>query len=737
MQKKILGILSFSLIITANSWATRIPVFSGYWYYTADNMNLNAHTNACAENQGYNYEFTHKTTSKYETAISYAHSYFCNYYSGQCPTSCKIYWEGPNIPQFIPHTFPNKMLWELTIVEPYNPQSQQIGVHCEIPFYGNQSVYPTVEPLYNDCTDHGCLDVCAADIPGRHLDDPLPELVKPLGHLGIATAPITGDPEKPYTYNVLEVLNEEEMIQINTLDDFRSRDWYWGTRFTAPDMPFAPDGKKYPNLEQLQSAAVFRAGADQMQFCQEYSLIPMLCHPGSNKIAYVYDSTKQMWVTQLTETCAKFRSDIFVNYAFEKAIGVKLPTPSRYGHLVMSVFTYDSMLNARPAIWSDNLSAGFQQKAMLDSEPMIKLSSQNELSEAIDFYKKKKNDEEVFEKLVYAVTHLNEDESISSAARTRILLDTIEKNKDDIELVKLLSDNFSSSQYNLSYSLDESIELFNYYQDPTIKSHLLRGLATTYNTHLAGKTDKKTIEQAKVIQSLFIEQTKKPQKGVYTTAQSYLTSILPAEEAEKIMQNISMNNLSQAEKNSIEKNKILIAFNLLKQSEKEWQDYMNSFSKEQNVIFAQKISALVSIPSYLETFNQANKQVLKKYLLAHWPTHFKKEEGDWSYDMQNWFIALANLSTDNPDERSEIRLCYLLQHPQVLEIALYTLSFTFEYDENQLTTCYQDLQTKLNMAMSDPATTSDQRYFINISIQMLEERKALLLKKLDSGEKLA
>ena len=72
------------------------------------------------------------------------------------------------------------------------------------------------------------LPIYPAEIIGRDLSYPGLGL---LGHVGVTMAPFIYED----AYQVIEVLNEHPVIQLNTIDNFKSRSPYWGSRYGIAD----------------------------------------------------------------------------------------------------------------------------------------------------------------------------------------------------------------------------------------------------------------------------------------------------------------------------------------------------------------------------------------------------------------------------------------------------------------------------------------------------------------------
>jgi len=125
-----------------------------------------------------------------------------------------------------------------------------------------------------------------ADVLGRDLKLPGASWA---GHVGIAYGPyFDEEPEQ-----VFEALNAEKAVQLNTIDDFKSRSKYWGSRTGLTD-------------NNNRTRWILAAARNQFNRCTEYTIFPQF------KVA-------------TPDECGKFRCDTFVNYVYWQA-GITLPT---------------------------------------------------------------------------------------------------------------------------------------------------------------------------------------------------------------------------------------------------------------------------------------------------------------------------------------------------------------------------------------------------------------------------
>jgi hypothetical protein len=138
---------------------------------------------------------------------------------------------------------------------------------------------------------NGVQPIYPSHILGRDLIIPGASWV---GHVGIAWS---DDVEKEAT-QVIEALNEKPAIKKNTIQDFKSRSKYWGSRYGIAD--------------RAHYLPIVEAANYQLSDCARYAMTADF-EPGTK------DSTGKPL------QCAKFRCDTFVNYVYHIA-GYDLPT---------------------------------------------------------------------------------------------------------------------------------------------------------------------------------------------------------------------------------------------------------------------------------------------------------------------------------------------------------------------------------------------------------------------------
>lgn len=166
---------------------------------------------------------------------------------------------------------------------------------------------------------HASLPIFPAEIIGRDLDGPSPS--SNLGHVGVTMAPYLNQD----AYQVIEVLWEDPVVQTNTIDYFKTRSAYWGSRYGIAD-------RGNGALKLLREA-----NTQKDHGCATYTLT------ASYKISTgYYDPAGKLHTTY----CGFFRCDTFVNWVFFWG-GYQLPTYSPEGQIERATFPY-MVFNAFP-----------------------------------------------------------------------------------------------------------------------------------------------------------------------------------------------------------------------------------------------------------------------------------------------------------------------------------------------------------------------------------------------------
>lgn len=133
----------------------------------------------------------------------------------------------------------------------------------------------------------------------------------PIGHVGIATAPYY----KMRPSYVLEAMNTIPHIQQNTIDDFKSRSKYWGSK----------GGLVSP--QSLESFTVANRIIRQYYACPEYTFT-WRWRPGA-----IHEDLRPI-------SCGVFRCDTLVNYAYAFSPGYSLPTYNKVWTTPLAIYNY-------------------------------------------------------------------------------------------------------------------------------------------------------------------------------------------------------------------------------------------------------------------------------------------------------------------------------------------------------------------------------------------------------------
>jgi hypothetical protein len=308
------------------------------------------------------------------------------------------------------------------------------GTPCVIPavyqneelYYIHASVWPLddknltgiLTAVYKP-TDYG---TAPGEVLGRDLDVP------GMGWIGHVAYPL---PQTP-AIQVIEVLNENAVIQINTIQSFKSKSKYWGSRWGL--IPGTESQKENNALK------ILREGVSQMGFCP------------------IYTSTAQYKVGTPT-SCAMFRCDTFVNHIYKGGIGINI-IPDGDAILPTKVF------NAFPRVNPDEHPGLSKSKTVisytnnLSSMTAKKLSEMSQEDFMIIINAPIDN---ISEKEINAIWKFAQDSSLSVEKRT-LLMDKL----GFIGRVDMLS--LFTAQY---FKMD----------DNKIKSMLLRSTLTLYQKY--------------------------------------------------------------------------------------------------------------------------------------------------------------------------------------------------------------------------------------------------------------
>lgn len=153
----------------------------------------------------------------------------------------------------------------------------------------NTKIFPV---LFFLIASFKAISIRPTDIVGRDLSIPGLGWV---GHIGIATA----DKSWQEAHYVVEALWDQPVLQINTLESFKSKSPYWGAKFGV-------------NRNDVSGTRIINEGAFQASLkCAEYTTTVQ------------WKAGTGQW--GMPFTCPKFRCDTFVNYLYWWG-GYTLPT---------------------------------------------------------------------------------------------------------------------------------------------------------------------------------------------------------------------------------------------------------------------------------------------------------------------------------------------------------------------------------------------------------------------------
>lgn len=322
-----------------------MPVFSGDWFDSVIEYNLDS----C-----YVLHPTYKNKEKDK-------KYLIDKVSKEMTTAHEnCTWGQPYLSQqdgtFEPADFPtpnSNDYSEIIAKDKYAPRSEYWKIDCTEPKNGSILDFKliTIQPSYRCpkgsrevftkdgfkiCTTRPT--VCFADVVGRDLKGGGGKL----GHVGLT---LPGNPNTGILgNNVLEVLNQDIVININSLKSFVDSvpNKYWGEAYGL-------EALDYINLQN--AALAISSGVNQIQFNPEYTLT-IFWREGGYKTSLTFDKGKNTFVEENNIINAKFRCDTFVNYCYSKGFNVSLPT---HPHIaILPISTFKSFLNKRNDIIIDS-----------------------------------------------------------------------------------------------------------------------------------------------------------------------------------------------------------------------------------------------------------------------------------------------------------------------------------------------------------------------------------------------
>lgn len=156
-------------------------------------------------------------------------------------------------------------------------------------------------------------DICLADVPGRDLGVPF---LGSKGHVALGV-PFDSESKNVGSY-VIEVLDEDTVIQKNTLENFKARTTYWGTKYNVNTHERYVG---YDYLPEDEASAIIEAAWQQRYYNPEYHLNSDLCREGKVEELPVFNADSSIWEKQNGIISAYFRCDTFVAYAYNKVLG--------------------------------------------------------------------------------------------------------------------------------------------------------------------------------------------------------------------------------------------------------------------------------------------------------------------------------------------------------------------------------------------------------------------------------
>ncbi len=260
------------------------------------------------------------------------------------------------------------------------------------------------------------------DILGRDLDVPG---MGDIGHVGIAYAD-SYSPDSPAT-QVIEVLNENPVIQINTIENFKSKTKYWGSRWIITGVTKARD-----------AMSIIAQGIIQQALCP------------------IYTSTAQ-YRPGTSTSCAIFRCDTFVYYIFNAGAGCKLIKDS-------DVMLPNTIYNAFPNSNGD-LNLSKRQNKIVPSIQLSVLTAQKLSDMSLDDFMQIINApiDKITNEEINDTWKFSQDYSLSSEKRT-LLVDKL----GFIGRADMLSD---------------FVDKYSKMNDSKVKSMLLRSTLTVYQKY--------------------------------------------------------------------------------------------------------------------------------------------------------------------------------------------------------------------------------------------------------------
>lgn len=279
----------------------------------------------------------------------------------------------------------------------------------------------TIQPQYTcpkgsrmDVVDVGCTTtpyVCDADVVGRDLNYPV---LSVFGHVGLAVG-YYPDQLKPGNY-VLEVLNNDSVINVNSLSSFEHATSYWGEVYGLSG---------YQYISDINANQAIEAGWGQRLFDPQYTMTAQW-QEGQTTSLLVLNSTSNQWIKQNGIIPAIFRCDTFVNYCYSKGFNASIP-PSG---IILPKSTYSSFQNQRTDVPPQATNNSVIKNQLQDNEYTL---------------------------LDQQISTIHNDQTLDAKAKQKLFWNLIQQNKSDNEQFVYLLDNlqFEKATFLISDMINE------------------------------------------------------------------------------------------------------------------------------------------------------------------------------------------------------------------------------------------------------------------------------------------
>ena len=282
---------------------------TGYWYTSAliDFRNIDGCFSPISVNATrYDAIFTSFNSAKTELFNK-------QYKGGECEESNDVENEKPDDWPLSSHQ------WQAFQKQfPSSLKPMTIHYHCTSPSSRNEDYFFNfkLQPQYK-CDDVTCSNyrkACAGDV---YAGDLMQSPFEPLGHTGLVYSADEVDPKKSHL--IMEVLNTEPIIHTDTpLSDVKNTRPVWGVRYGYGKLNDNGEMRYFDALRMLS------LGFIQSQFCPIYTKEPIY-KEGSYSFISIHDPFNHQTKKLLTNNCAVFRCDTFVQYLYKTVLDVRLP----------------------------------------------------------------------------------------------------------------------------------------------------------------------------------------------------------------------------------------------------------------------------------------------------------------------------------------------------------------------------------------------------------------------------